>query len=481
MIRKLLPLLALAGCAAGPDYVAPNLPVPPRFVEAAGGTAVSADPAQWWTRFNDAELNRLVTRALSGNLDLATAKSRIAGARAQERQARAAFLPALNGRAGANRIDFSKNAGISSLASSFGGGGAGTPPGQGIAGPGKGITTFSIGIDASWEIDLFGGIQRGVEGTRARTAAAEWNVRDVAVSVAAEVASDYLTLRSLQSQIAIARAELARQQATLKLVSARRAAGLVAELPERQQSLQLSNAAATLPQLEARARDEIHALGVLAGDAPGSLIVELDPAAALPALPPAVPAGLPSDLLRRRPDIRAAERQLAAATADGGVAAADLYPKFNLMGMAELISTSLVTLFARNSIQTAPSAAVTLPFFDGGRRRGVIAERRAAADEATIAYKEAVLVAVQDVEDALADYNAELRRNVELRRGVVTAERATRLAQATFAAGLSDFTPVLDSQRAVLANRNTLAQSDATLLIDLTRLYKALGGGWETA
>ncbi len=163
-----------------------------------------------------------------------------------------------------------------------------------------------------------------------------------------------------------------------------------------------------------------------------------------------MPPGLPSDLLRRRPDVRAAERQLAAATADIGVATADLYPKFNLMGMAELISTNLATLFAANSIQTTGNAAISLPIFDGGRRRGVIAERRAAADQALIAYKKAVLVAVQDVEDALADYNAELKRNAELRRGVDQAERATRLAQATYDAGLSDFQPVLDAQGSVL-------------------------------
>ncbi len=166
-------------------------------------------------------------------------------------------------------------------------------------------------------------------------------------------------------------------------------------------------------------------------------------------------------------------------SADIGVATADLYPKFNLMGMAELISTNLATLFARASVQTNENAAITLPIFDGGRRKGVVAERRAAADEALIAYKKAVLVAVQDVEDALADYTGEQKRNAELRRGLDNAERATRLAQATYNAGLSDFQPVLDAQGAVLSSRNALAQSDATLLTDLARLYKALGGGWE--
>ncbi len=286
-------------------------------------------------------------------------------------------------------------------------------------------------------------------------------------------------LRSLQRQIAVAQDEISRQQSTLRLISARRDAGLVAELPQRQQRLQLANVAANLPQLQARARDEIHALGVLTGDGADGLSETLSPGSALPDRPPLVPPGLPSDLLRRRPDIRVAERQLAAATADIGVATADLYPKFNLMGMAELISTNLATLFERASVQTNANAAITLPIFDGGRRKGVVAERRAAADQALIAYKKAVLVAVQDVEDALADYTGEQKRNAELRRGLDNAERATRLALATYNAGLSDFQPVLDAQGAVLSNRTAVAQSDATLLTDLARLYKALGGGWE--
>ena len=473
-------VVAVAGCTVGPNYARPDVAVPPRFAEAPPATlGAVGDPARWWTQLGDPVLTALVERALVGNLDLATARSRIAGARAQEREARSAGLPTLNGSAGVERIDFSKNAGIASLAKAFGGGGSGGgTPGQGIAAPGSGITTWSLGADASWELDLFGGVRRGVEGARARTEAAEWNVRDVQVSVAAEVASDYLMLRSLQRQIAIADDELKRQAATLRLVDARRTVGLVTELPQRQQGIQLRNVAASLPQLQARARDEIHALGVLTGDGADGLDATLTPPAPLPDRPPALPTALPSDLLRRRPDIRAAERQLAAATADIGVATADLYPKFNLMGMAELISTSLATLFERASIQTTANAAISVPIFDGGKRKGVIAERRAAADEALIAYKKAVLVAVQDVEDALADYGAESRRNAELRRSVDNAEQATRLARATFDTGLSDFQPVLDAQGSVLSARNALAQSDAQLLTDLTRLYKALGGGW---
>ena len=344
----------LAGCTVGPNYAPPSLPVPPAYGEGAGFGAgiAAAEPVEWWKQFHDPELDRLVALALRGNLDLQIAATRIRSAREQERIAGAARLPTLDGRAGVNRIDFSKNAGISSIASQFSGGGqgGGATPGQGIAGPGKGITTWSIGLDASWEIDLFGGVARSVEAARARSQAAEWTARDLRVSIAAEVASDYLMLRSLQSQLAIAEAELERQRATLRLVAAQRQAGLIAELPERQQSLQLSNVAATIPQLQAQARAQIHALAVLAGEPPQAFSTELSSAAALPSAPPPVPPGLPSDLLRRRPDIRAAERNLAAATADIGVATADLYPKFNLMGMAELISTSLATLIERNSL-----------------------------------------------------------------------------------------------------------------------------------
>ncbi|MBV8971448.1 MAG: efflux transporter outer membrane subunit [Sphingomonadaceae bacterium] len=486
-------LAALSGCTVGPNYATPDVPVPARFAEAPAATASGEPPARWWAQLHDPVLDGLIDRALAGNLDLATAKTRIAGARAQEREARAAGLPTLDGSGSLNRIDFSKNAGFSSLARQFtaGGGGGGSgggssgggstgggSSGQGIALPGNGITTWSLGLDASWELDLFGGTRRQVEGARARVAAAEWNVRDLQVSVAAEVASDYLMLRSLQAQIAVAEVEIARQQRTLRLITARRQAGLVAELPERQQQLQLRDAAAALPQLQARARDEIHAIGVLTGDGADALSDTLTPAATIPQVAFDLPGGLPSDLLRRRPDIRAAERQLAAATADIGVAVADLYPKFNLMGMAQLISTNLATLFEHASLQTSGTAAVSLPIFDGGRRKGVVAERRAAADEALLTYKKTVLTAVQDVEDALADVQGEQRRNDELKRGVDQAERAERLALVSFNAGLTDFQPVLDAQGSLLTNRNALAQSDATLLTDLARLYKALGGGW---
>lgn len=479
----------LGGCAVGPTYVAPSMSVPLGF-DGADSPAIapgSVDPAQWWEALHDPELDRLVGLALRGNLDLQTARTRIAGARAQERAVSAALLPTLDSSAAINRVDFSKNAGLSSIASSLGGGGSGSTPGQGVALPGSGITTWSLGLDASWELDVFGRVQHTIEGARARQAAVEWNTRDLQVSLVAEVASDYLNLRSLQQQVVIAKEELARQQAMLKLVSARRSVGLTNELPQRQQTLALSNAAASLPQLEARGAAQIRALGVLTGEGSGALKVELAaPAnplsyAHLPNLPPPALIGLPSELLRRRPDIRAAERQLAAATADIGVATADLYPKFNLMGIAELISTSLGTLFQRNSLQTTANTAISLPIFDGGRRRATIVERNASADAAFLAYKKSILVAVQDVENALTDFSAEQRRNAELQRGLAQAEGVVKLARSSFDTGLIDFSNVLDAQGALLTNRNSLAQSDATLLTNLTRLYKALGGGWDSS
>ncbi len=484
----LLAALALAGCTVGPNYKQPSiaeLPVPPAYTQPSVAGTV---PAKWWKQFADPELDRLIALTLSGNFDLTAAAARIEQARAQVAVARSSLFPTLDGTAGINRIDFSKNAGLSSIASAFGGAGGGSGSGgssnNGIALPGSGITTFSLGVDASWEVDLFGSVRRQVEGARARADSATWNQRDLQVSLAAEVASDYLQLRSLQNQIEISRTELERQQATLRLVTARRQSGLIAELPERQQSLQLSNVSAQLPTLQAQANAQVHALGVLAGQAPDTLAVELDMprplTKSLQSVPPQVPTGLPSELLRRRPDVRAAERQLAAATADIGVAVADLYPKFNLMGVGELLSTSLATLFERNSIQTTIDAAVSVPILDFGARRATVRNAKAARDEAYANYQKAVLGAVRDVDDALVAYTAEQRRNAELRRGVETAGITVRLARAQFDAGLVDFTDVLNAQGALLSNRNSLAQSDATLLTDLSRLYKALGGGWET-
>ena len=300
--------------------------------------AALADLAGWWKAYRDPELDRLVAIALADGIDIKTAASRIRQARTQETVARARGLPTLDATANATHIEFSKNAGLSSLASIFGGGASGGASGGtsqgGIAAPGSGITTYALGFDASWELDLFGGARRSLEGARARTEAAVWNGRDAGISLIAEVADDYLQLRLAQQRESVARAEIARQKHSLELLGDTARVGLVPEGDTIRQRAQLANAEASLEPLVAEQAVQIHAIAVLLAKAPDAMFVELSAKQPALAAPPAVPPGLPSELLRRRPDIRAAERQLAAATADIGVAVADLYPKISLTGMA---------------------------------------------------------------------------------------------------------------------------------------------------
>jgi NodT family efflux transporter outer membrane factor (OMF) lipoprotein len=484
---------ALAACTVGPNYATPATPTPPTYGDSGGGkpaqplsatTAATPDLAAWWSQFHDPTLDSLVARALAGNLDVATAVSRIRVARQQEIVAGAAAAPQITANGSVNNTNLSKNAGFSQLASAFGGGGSSGAAGgsssgaKGIGLPGTDFTTYSVGFDASWELDLFGQTRRGIEAARGRTAAQVWSLRDTEVSVASEVAVDYLTLRALQQQIAVAGKEAERQKQLYALVQARRASGFATQLEVSQQRNQLAVSLAQTPTLAAEARGDIHALGVLTGQPPEALSAELTPVAATPGAPPAVPVGLPSELLRRRPDVREAERNLAAATADVGVQVGNLYPQINLTGSVDLISESLSTLVSANSLQTAATAAIVQTVFDGGRIRANIKAAKEARIQAYLAYQKSVLTALRDTEDALARYSAEQRRNVQLRAAAEAAERAYQVSEARYESGLVDFINVLNAEGAVFTAQTQLAQSDGQLDQDLVSLYKALGGGW---
>ncbi|WNO55069.1 efflux transporter outer membrane subunit [Stakelama saccharophila] len=471
---------ALAACTVGPDYHAPDVAVPPHFSEAArpGASARDVDLERWWRSFDDPQLNDLVATALSEGLDMRMAASRIRRARYAAALARAQFLPQVNANAGATRMDFSKNAGFSSLAQLFGGEGG---DGGGIALPGGGITTYSAGFDASWELDLFGGVKRSAEAARARLDAARWNSRDASVTLAAEVADSYLQLRTLQHREAILRDEAARQRRLSALQQHRAAVGLTPETDPIRQRAALSATEAAIEPVLVQERIQMHALALLLGKPPGALIDTLSAPNPTAATPPVVPPGLPSELLRRRPDVRAAERRLAAATADIGVAVADLYPKFSLTGAAQLISTSLSSLLESDSLQTRAAGQAVFPILDFGRGRGQVRLREEDREQAYIAYQQTVLTALKDVEDALARVAGEQRRRQRLTESLANAERAEHAAAARQRAGLADISAVLQAQASVLEQRNQLAQSDGALKQALASLYKALGGGWSEA
>jgi NodT family efflux transporter outer membrane factor (OMF) lipoprotein len=443
------------------------------FAESHAAAAASdPDLASWWHGFGDPELDKLVNRAIAQNLDVETAAARIREARARERVAGAAALPQVDAQASASRQRISENA----IPVPPGAGGGGNSGSFGL--PGSEFSTFRAGFDASWEIDLFGRTRRAVEATRARTGAAIWNRRDVQVSVAAEVADAYLTLRTLQRRIVTAEAEVARQQRSLQLVRAWVRGGLVTGQDLAQQQSELSTAEAAIPPLRAQADAQIHKIGVLTGDTPEALIADLGPAGARLPSAPQVPTGLPADLLRRRPDIRAAEQNLHAATADIGVATADLYPSFSLSAAPALVSTTLAKLLEWGSRSYAASAAVGWPIFNGGRTRANIAVTKAQQEQALIAYRKTILTALQDVEDALSNVDNDRRQIASLDAAQGTAARAEDIARSRYRGGLVTYSDVLQAQASRISLESQLIQARGSLSRDTVALFKALGGGW---
>jgi NodT family efflux transporter outer membrane factor (OMF) lipoprotein len=457
--------LALGGCTVGPDYVRPVIATPASYAGTSGLVdAISGDPdagfATWWTRLGDPVLDELVRRALADNPDLHTALSRVREARLNERVTAAAALPSVS--AIGNVVDLN----------------TGGAPLGGIALPGH-TSVYAAGFDASWEIDLFGANRRAVEAARANTAAAEWTSRDGQVSLAAEVVSDYLGLRVLQSRIALGRMELQRQHDQAALIGARRQSGLITQTNVNQQTQVLENVAVEIPQLEAEAQVEIHALGVLAGQPPAYLAATLQPTGGeLPVARSGLPLGLPSDLLRRRPDIRAAERRLAAANAMIGVRTAALYPRLNLLALASFGSTALGSLFASQNLIGAGVGMVNQPIFNGGRTRAAIGIARQDQSQARDAWQTTVLGAFRDVENALSRYNAETSRRADLERAAASADSELSIAQSQYRAGLVTQSNVLTAQITLLNDHDKLVQSKGQALVDLVALYKALGGGW---
>ena len=482
MLKKpilLASMLPLAACTVGPNYTKPDIAVPASFAGPQNvpppGQAI--DPARWWEAFNDPKLSDLIARALRDNPDMAAAASRVRQARLGEIQARAQYKPVVNADANATDVKFSKNAGFATLARAFSGGNSGPP--SGVALPGDSIKTFAVGFDASWELDIFGGGRRGVEAALARTEAAEWNRRDAAVTLAAEVADAYFALRLDQEQIAVLDAEIERQGRALQIASNIAKVGLSPSIDVTRQNGNITATRARLEPLKADLDIRKHALGTLVGQPPEALMDELS--GPLPALAatPEIPAGLPSDLLRRRPDVRAAERNLAASTADIGVAVADLYPKFSLTGMAQLISTSLGSLFSGDSLQLTGTGQATFPLFDWGRRKATVSIRKEQREQAYQDYRLAVLRSLRDVEDQLSRIDAERRRNSLLRQALADADRTATADQARYQAGLVAQDTVINTQMDVLPARENVTASDAQLRQLSVALFKAMGGGWS--
>ncbi|MBV8537641.1 MAG: efflux transporter outer membrane subunit [Alphaproteobacteria bacterium] len=470
-----------ASCTVGPDYKQPQVEMPPAFQEAgttperaplSRTTTQAADLSQWWTQFHDPQLEDLIRRGDAGNLDLQQVASRIRQAREQEIVAAAGGLPSVS----VNALDARFHSNSNPLAGLSGTTVGGVPSTTNLH-------LYSAGFDASWELDIFGGIRRGVEAARANTAAAEWQLRDGEVSLSAEIANDYLALRAAQERLGIVRNEFRRQQDTLTLTQGRARTGFVTELDVNQQRTQVDATAAEIPLLEAQIRAMEDALHVLVGEQPEAP-TDFDAAAPVPQVPTELPAGLPSELLRRRPDIRTAERQLAAATANVGVAVADLYPKFNLLGVLSFASNAfrgLGGLFTAKNFSTLGAGQVSWPLFEGGRLEANVRINKEQAKQAYLAYQKSVLTALQDSEDSLVRYTAEQRRLGSLQRSADSARSSERIALQQYRQGLVPFINVLTTETTLLNAQDQVVQSRQALAQDLVAVYKALGGGWSDA
>jgi NodT family efflux transporter outer membrane factor (OMF) lipoprotein len=467
----------LASCTVGPDYEEPQVAAPESFGEmptqdpatGAGNPSVATDRpldlAAWWTSFQDPVLDDLVQRAIDANPTLRQAEARVREARARRGIAESALWPDLDATASAIRSHSSGNT-------------SATTPGSSFV-PGREITLWQAGFDASWEIDLFGGTRREIEATDAELAAGIEDRRDVLVSLLAEVARDYVELRGSQRQAAIARANLQSQQETLDLTRARLRAGLVSDLDVARAEALVRATESRLPELDSVSRQAIHRLAVLLAQTPASLLPDLLPAAPIPIAPPLVAVGLPSELLRRRPDVRRAERVLAAATARIGVAVADRFPKFTFDAAYGVSAKETSMLDENDSRYWSFGPSLTLPLLDFGRRSGEVEVRNAIEEQAAAAWEQTVLGSLREVEDALVAFSREQTRRTSLAGAVDSNRRAVDLATVLYERGNADFLSVLDAQRALFATEDALAGSDSTVASDLIALYKALGGGWE--
>jgi NodT family efflux transporter outer membrane factor (OMF) lipoprotein len=482
MKRALLLTLLLAGCTVGPDYKPPETPMPPRYdapsqvsTSLSQPVAESADLSAWWKQFHDGELESLIARALAQNPDLLTAASRVRQAREQEIIAGAAGLPQVNALADAAHIHSGSNI-LQKLGS---GGSSGGNPSSGSGG--TDIKLYAAGFDATWELDIFGQVRRSIEAAAAGTEAARWQMRDGEVSLTAEIAADYVTLRQDQARLAILDAHEKSQREVLDLVAARARAGFVTELDVNQQRQLLAATQAERPPLLAEIMAMRHALAVLLGQQPSTLDGELETNAALPPIPPKLPVGLPSDLLRARPDIRMAERKLAQANANIGVAVAGLYPKFNLLGALSFSSNHVSNLFSGDNLNEIGLGFMTWPVFHGGQIHANIRAKEEEERQTYYAYQKTVLGAVQNAEDALARFQTEQNRFVALKDAQQHAAQSTALALQQYRAGLTPYTNVLQTQSTQLDAEDKLAQSQATLSANLISVYKALGGGWKDA
>lgn len=456
----LLCIIFIAGCAVGPDYKPIETTVPSGWAGPAPNPAAipEKEMAIWWTAFNDPVLVSLVKRATESNMDIKQAEARIRQARAARGVSIAGFGPVVNA--------------VGSYMRSH------SP--QSTTGN-DGITSgqYQAGFDAAWELDIFGGVRRSVEAADADLLAAVEGRRDMLVTLAAEVAVNYIDLRAFQQRVIIARNNLTAQQHTAELTHKRLSAGFVSSLDAANADAQAATTAARIPLLEASAEQAIYRLSLLIGREPGALLTELRASSDIPAALPSVPVGVPSDLLRRRPDIRRAEAQIHAATARIGVATADLFPKFTISGSAGFQNNEFKSWMDRVNRFWSFGPSVSWQIFNTGKTISNIELQKALQEQSVISYKQTILTALQEVDNTLIALAKEEERKKAFYDAVTANKKAVDLAKQLYIHGQTDFLNVLLAQRSLYASEDALAESTRTVSTNLVALYKALGGGWE--
>jgi NodT family efflux transporter outer membrane factor (OMF) lipoprotein len=468
----MLAVLAIAtgGCAVGPNYQRPAVSAPTHWSAplAGGETNAPGDLAAWWENFHDAELDSLISRAVQSNPDLKIAQARVREARAEYGIAVANFLPTVDAAGSYARTKTSQHQPVlGSLPIP-----ANVPFENDV---------YQAGFDASWEIDVFGGTRRAAQSARAGVAASEFGRRDTLVTLLGEVARNYVDVRGFQRRLAIANENIAAQSNALAITQDRFDKGLTSDLDVQQAGTLLATTKAEIPSLQTSLQAAMHRLDVLLGLQPGALQAELSQVAPIPAALPEVPVGLPSDLMLRRPDVQRAERQLAAATANIGVAQADLFPKFFLTGAAGFESVSASDWFTGRSSLWSVGPTVQWRIFDAGRIRANVRVQNARQEQALATYEQTVLTAFEDVENGLIAYANEQIRRRSLADAVTSSQKSLDLANKLYANGLTDFLHVLDAERSLYQAQDALVQSERTVSANLVSLYKSLGGGWENA
>lgn len=451
--------VALGGCAAvGPDYSEPQLAVPAGWSAGTGTDAMDAVLlARWWHGFGDPVLDRLVADALAANLDLAQARARLREARARRGVAGAALAPSVDASLSGSRSRSS-----------------------GQSGSGSTRELYSAGFDASWELDVFGGVRRSVEAAQADLEASVESLSDTRVSLAAEVALNYIDLRTAEQRLAIAEESIASRGENHQIIRWRQQAGLVSELDLAQATTDLESTRAVLPPLRTAVTEAKNRLAVLLGRNPGELESLVHADRPIPLAAGEIVAAIPADTLRQRPDVRVAERRLAAQTARLGEAEAARYPSFRLSGSLGLEALELDALADRDANTRSLFGGITAPVFNAGRIAANIEIQDALVEQARLAYRAAVLAALEEVENALtAVANTDARR-AKLAEAAAAARTTLAIAEYRYASGLADFLSVLDAQRTQLSLDEQLAGSTGELARAQIRLYKALGGGWST-